>query len=57
MNAQKTIKRLRYVAGFAMAGCVIGGAFFGWADLSFDPRVVGASIGGAWAAVKFHLVV
>ena len=50
------IHKLRLVAGFALIGSVAAGVVLGWADLSFDPRAVGASLGAVAGAIKvFHL--
>ena len=41
----------------ALVGCVVAGALLGWADLPFDPRVGGATLGAVFGAIKFHLFV
>ena len=50
------IYRMRIAATAAMIGCVFAGALFGWMDLSFDPRIGGASAGAIWAIIKFNLI-
>ncbi len=55
MKARSRIHKLRLVAGAALIGCVIAGAFFSWISLPFDPRVGGASAGAIIGAFKFHL--
>jgi len=56
-NKQSTLPKLRIVAGCALIGSVLAGVLFGTFDLSFDPRVVGASAGAIISAIKvFQLV-
>lgn len=52
-----TFRKLRLISGCALIGSVVAGVCFGWIDLSFDPRTIGASVGAlAGAAKSFHLV-
>ncbi|SCB10168.1 hypothetical protein [Cupriavidus alkaliphilus] len=52
-----TLPKLRLIAGCALIGSVVAGTFFGASDLSFDPRIVGASMGALISAIKiFHLI-
>jgi hypothetical protein len=46
------IRELRLVAGFALIGSVLTGAFFGWIDLPFDPRPIGAALGALAGIIK-----
>lgn len=57
MKSKIIIRKLRFVAGAALIGCVTTGALFGWLDLSFDPRIAGTTIGAIYGAIKFHLFV
>jgi uncharacterized membrane protein len=57
MKSKIIIKKLRFVAGAALIGCVTAGAFLGWLDLNFDPRIAGTAIGAIYGAIKFHLFV
>jgi hypothetical protein len=57
MNPHPTLRKVRLVAGCALIGSVVAGVCFGWVDLSFDPRAIGATIGTLAGAIKvFHLV-
>jgi hypothetical protein len=52
----KTIHKMRIVAGFALVGSVLTGAFLGWVPTPFDVRFIGAGLGAAFGAVSvFHL--
>lgn len=55
MSTKNTIHKLKLVAGAALIGCVIAGAFLSWINLPFDPRLGGASAGAIIGAFKFHL--
>lgn len=46
------IRELRLVAGFALIGSVVTGALFGWIDLPFDPRPIGAGLGALAGILK-----
>ena len=49
--------KVRLIVGGALIGSVVAGVLFGWFDLSFDPRTIGASLGALASAAKvFHLV-
>lgn len=51
------IHKLRLIAGCALIGSVVTGVLFGWFDLSFDPRSIGAGAGALAGALKvFHIV-
>lgn len=55
-NTNPMIHKLRLIAGFALIGSVAAGVALGWADLSFDPRAIGASLGAVAGTIKvFHL--
>jgi hypothetical protein len=51
---KQNLHKLRTVVGFALVGSVLTGVFFGWMDLSFDPRIIGASVGALLSAVKVY---
>lgn len=52
-----TFRKLRLISGCALIGSVAAGVCFGWFDLSFDPRAIGATVGAIAGTVKtFHLV-
>ncbi len=52
MTIQHPLQRLRVVLGFALIGSALTGVVFGHADLSVDPRTIGASAGALLGALK-----
>jgi hypothetical protein len=52
--SKQNLHKLRTVLGFALVGSVLTGVFFGWMDLSFDPRIIGASAGALLSVVKVY---
>lgn len=56
-NVNPTLHKIRLVAGCALIGSVVTGVVFGWFDLSFDPRTIGASLGAVAGTLKvLHIV-
>jgi hypothetical protein len=56
-NSNPTLHKVRMVAACALIGSVVTGVAFGWADLSFDPRSIGAGLGALAGALRvLHLV-
>lgn len=52
MNIRAKLHKVRLVAGCALVGSVVTGVCFGWIDMSFDPRTIGASVGAIAGLVK-----
>lgn len=51
-ESNPTLHKMRWVAGCALIGSVLAGVLFGWADLSFDPRAIGAGAGAITGTLK-----
>ena len=47
MSDKKIFGSLRMVAGFALLGAIVAGAFLSWVDVPGDIRTYGAAFGAA----------
>ncbi|HJV73131.1 MAG TPA: hypothetical protein VJ654_02830 [Noviherbaspirillum sp.] len=58
MNFMKTntpLQKMRIITGAALIGSVVAGVCFGWVEMSFDPRAIGATLGAVAGAFQaFH---
>lgn len=55
MANKNLISSLRFIAGGALLGAVLAGILFGWSDVNFDVRSVGAGAGALFGiAAKFY---
>ncbi|QYF95756.1 hypothetical protein KY495_11710 [Massilia sp. PAMC28688] len=50
-----TVHKLRFIAGCALIGSVVAGAFFGWVEAPIDMRAVGVAIGTTAGLISNHL--
>jgi hypothetical protein len=48
------LRKIRIILGSALVGSVMTGVFFGWMDLSFNPRIIGASLAALVSVVKVY---
>ena len=57
MGKTFTLHKVRLIAGCALIGSVLTGVAFGWLDLSFDPRAIGAGVGALAGTLKaIHVI-